>query len=79
MDMNKDIFDYTATQTTDGFQIEFHNSSKPPINITNKDFQAFAMKLNDGIINGRELTLSETEEIVFNLWQMLLIPENTKH
>ena len=77
--MNKDNFDYTATQTSDGFQIEFHNPSKPPINITNKDFQAFAMKLNDGIVNGKELTLSETEEIVFNIWQMLLIPENTKH
>ena len=59
--MNKENFDYTATQTADGFQIEFHNSSKPAVNITNKDFQAFAMKLNDGIINGKELTLSETE------------------
>jgi hypothetical protein len=77
--MNKENIDYTATQTAEGFLIEFHNSLKAPINITDKDFQAFAMKINEGFLNGKEITFTEKEEIVFNLWQMLLIPENTKH
>lgn len=77
--MNKENIDYTATQTADGFLIEFHSSIKTPINITDKDFQAFAMKINEGFIHGKEIAFSEKEEIVFNLWQMLLIPENTKH
>lgn len=77
--MNKDNIDYTATQTGDGFLVEFHDSIKPPVSITDKDFQAFAMKINEGFLNGKEITLTEKEEIVFNLWQMLLIPESTKH
>jgi hypothetical protein len=77
--MNKGNTDYTATQTAEGFLIEFHNSLKAPINITDKDFQAFAMKINEGFLNGKEITFTEKEEIVFNLWQMILIPENTKH
>ena len=77
--MNKENIDYTATQTADGFLIEFHNSIKPAINITDKDFHAFAMKINEGLLNGKEIGFTEKEEIVFNLWQMLLIPENTNH
>lgn len=77
--MNKENTDYTATQTAEGFLIEFHDSIKAPINITDKDFQAFAMKINEGFLNGKEITFTEKEEIVFNLWQMLLIPESTKH
>jgi hypothetical protein len=77
--MNKENIDYTATQTADGFLIEFHNSIKPSLSITDKDFQAFAMKINEGFIDGKEIAFTEKEAIVFNLWQMLLIPENTKH
>jgi hypothetical protein len=77
--MNKENIDYTATQTADGFLVEFHNSIKPAINITDKDFRAFAMKINEGLLNRKEIAFTEKEEIVFNLWQMLLIPENTKH
>ena len=77
--MNRENNDYTVTQTADGFIVEFQDAIKPPINITDKDFQAFAMKLNEGFLSGREVTFTEKEEIVFNLWQMLLIPENIKH
>ena len=77
--MNKETIDYTVTQTSDGFLVEFHDSIKAPINITDKDFQVFAMKINEGVLNGKEITFTEKEEILFNLWQLLLIPENTKH
>lgn len=77
--MNRETMDYTVTQTAEGFLVEFHDSIKPPINITDKDFHAFAMKINEGFFNGREIIFTEKEEILFNLWQMLLIPENTKH
>lgn len=77
--MNKENIDYTVTQTGDGFLVEFHDSIKAPINITDKDFHAFAMRINEGFFNGKEITFTEKEEILFNLWQLLLIPENTKH
>ncbi|MGB7292214.1 MAG: hypothetical protein WBD99_08590 [Thermodesulfobacteriota bacterium] len=77
--MNKETIDYTVTQTSDGFLVEFHDSIKAPINITDKDFQAFAMKINEGFFNAKEITFTEKEEILFNLWQLLLIPEHTKH
>ncbi|HEX9666786.1 MAG TPA: hypothetical protein VGA95_09565 [Thermodesulfobacteriota bacterium] len=77
--MNKESIDYTATQTADGFLVEFHDSIKPCISITDKDFHAFAMRINEGFFNAKEITFTEKEEILFNLWQLLLIPENTKH
>lgn len=77
--MNKENDDYTATKTVEGFFVEFHDPIKPSINITDKDFQAFAMKINQGLISRKDITFSEKEEVLFNLWQMLLIPENTKH
>jgi len=77
--MNKETIDYTVTQTGDGFLVEFHDSVKEPISITDKDFHAFAMKINEGFFNGKEITFTEKEEILFNLWQLLLIPEHTKH
>lgn len=77
--MNKENVDYTVTQTADGFLVEFEDSIKPPINITDKDLHAFAMKINEGFLYGSEVRFTEKEEIVFNLWQMLLIPENIKH
>ena len=77
--MNKENNDYTATQTSQGFLVEFHDPIKPSIKITDKDFQAFSMKINQGLISGKDITFSEKEEILFNLWQMLLIPETTRH
>ena len=77
--MNQENHDYTATQTAEGFFVEFHDPVKPSIKIREKDFQAFVMKVNHGLINGKDITFSEKEEILFNLWQMLLIPESTKN
>jgi len=77
--MNNENNDYTATQTAEGFFVEFHDPIKPPINITDKDIQAFAMKIDQGLISEKDTIFSEKEEVLFNLWQMLLIPENTKH
>jgi hypothetical protein len=30
-------------------------------------------------MEGKNLELSEKEDIIFSLWEMVLIPDNTKH
>lgn len=77
--MNRPSNDYIATQTEEGFQIVFHDSLKAPLKVTFSDLQAFINKVNESAMAGKKLVLTEEEEVLLTLWQMLLIPENTIH
>jgi hypothetical protein len=77
--MNRPSNDYVATQMEDGFKIEFNDSLKTPIKVTFDDLQGFVKKFNENVATGKQLTLTEDEEVMLTLWQMLLIPEHTKH
>jgi hypothetical protein len=77
--MNRPSNDYIATQTEEGFQIVFHDSLKAPLKVTFGDLQAFINKVNESAMAGKKLVLTEEEEVLLTLWQMLLIPENTIH
>lgn len=77
--MNKTYNDYVATQIEDGFKIEFKDSLKAPIKVSFDDLQEFVKKVNENLVAGKKLNLTEDEEVLLTLWQMLLIPEHTKH
>ena len=57
----------------------FHDSLKAPLKVTFNDLQAFVKKVNESAMAGEKLVLTEEEEVLLTLWQMLLIPENTIH
>jgi hypothetical protein len=72
-------FEYIATQTDDGFVVNLYNSINNTIEIKNEDIEQFANSLTDKLVMDKDIILTEKEEILFNLWQMLLIPENVIH
>ena len=72
-------FEYIATQTDDGFVVNLYNSINNTIEIKNEDIERFANSLTDKLVMDKDIILTEKEEILFNLWQMLLIPENVIH
>ncbi len=64
-------FEYIATQTDDGFVVNLYNSINNTIEIKNEDIEQFANSLTDKLVMDRDIILTEKEEILFNLWQML--------
>jgi hypothetical protein len=71
--------EYIATQTADGFVVNLNDSVNNTIEIKNEDIEIFAKTLSDKLVMDKDIILTEKEEILFNIWQMLLIPENVIH
>lgn len=76
--MNRQSNSFTATQTREGFHVTLHDKAEE-IEITLNDFNEFANKYAQDTLEGKNLELSEREEIIFSIWEMVLIPDNTKH
>lgn len=72
-------FEYIATQTDGGFVVNLKNAVNDTIEIKNEDIEIFAKTLSDKLVTDRDIILTEKEEILFNIWQMLLVPENIVH
>lgn len=77
--MDRQNNDYIATQTEEGFHIVFYDSIREPVNVKFDELQSVIQKINERAISERALTLTNQEEVLLRLWQMLLIPENIKH
>ncbi len=76
--MNRQSSSFTATQTQEGFHVISHENTKE-FEITLNDINEFANKYAQDAMEGKNLELSEKEEIIFSLWEMVLIPDKTKH
>jgi len=76
--MNRQSNSFTATQTREGFHVISHDNTKE-FEITLNDINQFASKYAQDVMKGKNPELSEKEEIIFSLWEMVLIPDNTKH
>jgi hypothetical protein len=76
--MNKQSNEFTATQTETGFHIMFHNDAKE-FDVTVGDLNEFANKYAKEMLTGKEPELNEREEVMISLWEMVLIPNDTKH
>jgi hypothetical protein len=77
--MNKQFNGYTATQTEKGFHVVFHDSERTSVDVTFNEFQEFANKFNQEVISGKLPKLSDEEEVLLSLLQMMLIPSSTIH
>jgi hypothetical protein len=77
--MDKQFNGYTAVQTEKGFHVVFHDSSKNPLDVTFNDFREFANKYSQEISAGKLPKLSDEEAVLLSLWEMVLIPDHTKH
>jgi len=76
--MNRQLNGFTATQTQEGFHVISHDNTKE-FEITLNDFNEFANKYAQDTLEGKDPELSEKEEIIFSIWEMVLIPDSTKH
>ncbi len=76
--MNRQLNGFTATQTQEGFHVISHDKTKE-FEITVNDFNEFANKYAQDTLEGKDPELSEKEEIIFSIWEMVLIPDSTKH
>ena len=75
--MNKE-HGFTAIQTNEGFHVISHNNEKE-FDISMNEINEFANKYAQDTMEGKNPTLSEKEEIIFSIWEMVLIPDNTIH
>ena len=76
--MNRQSNSFTATQTLEGFHVISHDNTKE-FEITLNDINVFASRYAQNAMEGKNPELSEKEEIIFSLWEMVFIPDNTKH
>ena len=76
--MNRQLHGFTATQTNNGFHIINHDNNEE-FDITTNDFNEFANKYAQDTLQGKNPELSDKEEIIFSIWEMVLIPDNTIH
>ena len=76
--MKEQLNGFTATQTNKGFHVVSHDDSKE-FEISINDFNEFANKYAQDTLQGKKLDLTEKEEIIISLWEMVLIPDNTIH
>lgn len=77
--MNRQENQFIATQNEVGFRIVFDDSLKSPVDLSFEDFQEFANKYAQDMLNGKEIILNNKEEVMFSLWQMILIPNDNIH
>jgi len=77
--MNRQENQFTATQNEEGFHIIFDDSLKSPMELSFEDFQEFANKYAQDMLNGKDIKLDNKEEVMFSLWQMILIPNDNIH
>lgn len=70
---------YIATQTKDGFYVEFEDSFKQPKNIGFDEIEQFAIDFNEKMLSGETPKLTENDELMLSLWEMLTIPDNNIH
>jgi len=76
--MNGQSNGFTATQTNKGFHVVSHDDSRE-FEISINDFNEFANKYAQDTLQGKKPDLTEKEEIIISIWEMVLIPDNTIH
>ena len=76
--MNNQNTRFSATQTDSGFHITFFDSSEE-LDVSVDDLNEFANKYTNEMLEGKLQELSEKEKLMFSIWEMVLIPDDTIH
>jgi len=76
--MNNESTRFSATQTDSGFHVTYFDSSQE-VQVSVRDLNEFANKYANERLDGNLQNLSEKEKLLFSIWEMVLIPDDTKH
>lgn len=76
--MNREISGFTATQRENCFHVNFHDEVEE-FDVSISDLNEFANKYAKEMLEGRKPELSRKEEVMFSLWEMVLIPNDIVH
>ena len=76
--MNRELNGFTATQTESGFRVMFHDNPEE-IDVIISDLNEFANKYAKEIMTGKKPELTEKEEVMISIWEMVLLPSDVKH
>ena len=76
--MNRELNKFTAIQTENGYRVIL-TDNKEEMNVTISDLNEFANRYAKEMLAGKTLELNEKEEVMFSLWEMVLIPNDIVH
>jgi hypothetical protein len=76
--MNREHSGFIATQTETGFRVMFHNKPEE-IDVSISDLNEFANRYAKEVMSGKKPELTEKEEIMISIWEMVLLPSDVKH
>lgn len=76
--MNREHSGFIATQTETGFRVMFHNNPEE-IDVSISDLNEFANRYAKEVMSGKKPELTEKEEIMISIWEMVLLPSDVKH
>jgi hypothetical protein len=76
--MNREHSGFIATQTETGFRVMFHNNPEE-IDVSISDLNEFANRYAKEVMSGKNPELTEKEEIMISIWEMVLLPSDVKH
>jgi hypothetical protein len=76
--MNREHSGFIATQTETGFKVMFHNNPEE-IDVSISDLNEFANRYAKEVMSGKNPELTEKEEIMISIWEMVLLPSDVKH
>jgi len=76
--MNRELNGFTATQTESGFRVMFHDNPEE-IDVSISDLNEFANKYAKEMMTGKKPELTEKEEVMISIWEMVLLPSDVKH
>ena len=76
--MNNESTRFSATQTDSGFHVTYFDSSEE-VDVSVHDLNEFANKYASDMLKGKLQNLTEKEKLMFSIWEMVLIPDDTRH
>ncbi len=76
--MHREMSGFTATQKENGFHVNFHDDVEE-FDVSISDLNEFANRYAKEMLEGKKPELSKKEEVLFSLWEMVLIPSDIVH
>ena len=76
--MNRELNEFTATQTETGFRVMFHDNPEE-LELSISDLNEFANRYAKEMMTGKKPELTEKEEVMISIWEMVLLPSDVKH
>lgn len=76
--MNRELNGFTATQTETGFRVMLYDNPEE-LELSISDLNEFANRYAREMMKGKKPELTEKEEVMISIWEMVLLPSDVKH